>query len=161
MQCKFVQIIEETKKLDFTQQVTYYFVNILLVGINLAHHHQLPPPCASLLAVTLTMSGILFVISIQLILLSSGNPSEKISDFVAERIKKCNDSISKCQNNEFFYSDVTQISPSWFAFATTIDIPMPSPAPGWQGAIFYKVITKDHLIGTSQLTVLILGTNFG
>ena len=106
------------------------------------------PPCASLLAVTLTMSGILFVISIQLILPSSGNPSEKISDFVAERIKKCNDSISKCQNNEFFYSDVTQISPSWFAFATTIDIPRPSPAPGWQGAIFYKVITKDHLIGT-------------
>ena len=41
MQCKFVQIIEETKKLDFTQQVTYYFDNILLVGINLAHHHQL------------------------------------------------------------------------------------------------------------------------
>ena len=109
-----------------------------------------PPPCASLLAVTATMIGILFLISIQLILASSrsGNPSEKISDFVAESIKKCNDSINKCQNNEFFHSDVTQISPSWFAFATTIDIPMPSPAPGWQGAIFYKVISKGHLIGT-------------
>ena len=40
-----MQINEETKKVDFTQQVTYYLStspdNILLVGINLAHHDQL------------------------------------------------------------------------------------------------------------------------
>lgn len=74
-----------------------------------------------------------------MILLSSGNAPEKISDFVVERIGMCQKSINKCHNNQFFYSDVTQISPSWFAFATTIDIAPPSPAPGWQGAMFYKV----------------------
>ena len=82
------------------------------------------------------MRRTLFLFLINWILLSSGNSPERISDFLVEGIRNCQTSINTTQ---FFYSDVTQISPSWFVFATTIAIPPPSPAPGWQGAIFYKV----------------------
>ena len=73
-----------------------------------------------------------------MILVVSGNPSVRISDFVTEKILECK-KPNECHNKQFFHSDITQISPSWFVFATSIDIKGPSPNPGWQGAMFYKV----------------------
>ena len=76
---------------------------------------------------------ILFVIPF-----SHGNPSVIISEFVRQSIQKCTDIPGSCHNNQFFDSDISQISPSWFTFATNLTTV--SPAPGWQGAMYYKVV---------------------
>ena len=80
---------------------------------------------------------------------SFGDSSEKISDFVRKGIQNCKENSSSCHNNQFFDTDITQISPSWFVFATgllrefkdgsedTCRDPE-SPVPGWQGAMYYR-----------------------
>ena len=89
--------------------------------------------------------------------LSIGDSSEKISDFVRQGIKNCKENPSSCHNNQFFDTDVTQISPSWFVFATGLLRELSdgsddtcrgsvSPVPGWQGAMYYgEEITAEEI----------------
>ena len=100
-------------------------------------------------------------ILISFVCLSIGNSSVKISDFVEKGIQTCKENPGSCHNNQFFDTDVTQISPSWFAFATstplreekeaeessedTCEAPA-SPVPGWQGAMHYmEPITAEEI----------------
>ena len=81
---------------------------------------------------------------------SLGDPSQKISDFVRKGIQHCKENSSgSCHNNQLFDTDVTQISPSWFVFATGLLMELEdrsedtysdpeSPVRGWQGAMYYK-----------------------
>ena len=86
--------------------------------------------------------------------LSFGDPSKNISDFVRKGIQNCTEnSSSSCHNNQFFDTDVTQISPSWFVFAAGLLWELESesedpeaPVPGWQGAMHYrKPISADRI----------------
>ena len=96
------------------------------------------------------------------ICLAIGDLSEKVSDYVRQGIENCKENSSLCHNNQFFDSDVTQISPSWFVFAAgllrefgdgsgaTCRGSM-SPVPGWQGAMYYmepvsaeEIYSGDH-----------------
>ena len=82
---------------------------------------------------------------------SNGDMSGKISEFVRKGIQNCKETPASCHNNQFFDTDVTQISPSWFVFSTSTDLKTEvearneascggpvAPAPGWQGAMHYS-----------------------
>ena len=100
---------------------------------------------------------ILFTLTtfLSVLCLSTGDSSVKVSEFVRKGIKRCKENPDSCHNNQFFDTDVTQISPSWFMFATSTPLKKEvedtwfekrsedtcwanvSPVPGWQGAMYY------------------------
>ena len=99
---------------------------------------------------------ITLTIFISVFCLSTENSSVKVSEFVTKAIKTCKENPGSCHNNQFFDTDVTQISPSWFMFATSTPLKKEiqdtwfekssvdtcwanvSPVPGWQGAMYYR-----------------------
>ena len=96
------------------------------------------------------------------ICLTTGKSSAvKVSEFIRKGIQKCQRNPVSCHNNVFFDTDVTQISPSWFVFASSSPLKKTkeveessedtcwdavSPAPGWQGAMYYREPTTAEEI---------------
>ena len=93
--------------------------------------------------------------------LTTGDLSVKVSEFIQKGIRKCQEIPDSCHNNQFFDTDVTQLSPSWFVFAASPPLkkvveveersedscsPPVSPGPGWQGAMYYRQPTTAEEI---------------
>ena len=107
------------------------------------------------------MTRLTLTIISSVICLTTGKSSVKVSEFIRKGIQKCQENPGSCHNNEFFDTDVTQVSPSWFVFSTSTPLKKAredeehsedtcwdavSPAPGWQGAMYYREPTTAEEI---------------
>ena len=115
------------------------------------------------------MTRLTLTIISTVVCVTAGDLSVKLSEFVRKGIRKCQENPGSCHNNQFFDTDVTQVSPSWFVFAASTPLknleeveessedscsPTAPPAPGWQGAMYYRQPTTaeeiyegDHMEG--------------
>ena len=107
------------------------------------------------------MTRLTLTIISSVIYLTTGKSSVKVSEFIRKGIQKCQKNPGSCHNNQFFDTDVTQVSPSWFVFASSTPLKKTkevdkssgdscwdavSPAPGWQGAMYYREPTTAEEI---------------